>query len=205
MSSLAYSTIREPPEFMGIVRSHFKIIAGPALAIILFAVCPAYGQDAKIRLESIDKLADKADQVVDVNVEGQLIKAAVEAFVKGGTPEEVKIRDVVKDLKGVYVRRLEFEKTGEYTDDDISPIREQLRAPGWSRIVGVRGKKGGENIEVYAMTVGDVMSGIAILAFEPRELTVVNIVGPIDLEKLIELAKLFGMPGLEIDRKTKKE
>jgi len=190
---------------MGIVRSHFKIIAGSALAIMLFALCPAYGQDAKIRLESIDKLADKADQVVDVNVEGQLIKAAVEAFVKGGSPEEVKIRDVVKDLKGIYVRRLEFEKAGEYTDDDISPVREQLRAPGWSRIVGVRGKKDGENIEVYAMTVGDVMSGIAILAFEPRELTVVNIVGPIDLEKLVELAKLFGMPGLEIDRKTKKE
>lgn len=189
---------------MRALRSPSEKLIGLVLTIILFGVT-VYGQDAKIRLDAIDKLADKADRIVDVNVEGPLIKAAVDAFVKGGTPEEVKIRDVVKDLKGVYVRRLEFEKPGEYTSEDINPIREQLRAPGWSRIVGVRGKKGSENIEVYAMSTDNIMSGIAILAIEPKEITVVNIVGPIDLEKLIELASLFGMPGLEFDRKTKKE
>lgn len=187
------------------MRTRRTQIIGIVLVIILFGVCPAYGQDAKLKLDSLDKLADKADQEVNVNIEGALIKAAVEAFVNGKNPEEAKIRDVIKDLKGVYVRRFEFEKIDEYTPEDIQPIREQLSAPGWSRIVGVRGKKSGENIEVYAMSSGDIMSGIAILAFEPKELTVVNIVGPIDLEKLVELTKLFGMPGFEIDRKTKKE
>jgi hypothetical protein len=189
---------------MRALRSFSEKLISIVLMIILFGVS-AYGQDAKIRLDAIDKLADKADQVVDVNVEGALIKAALDALVDAKDPETAKIKDVVKDLKGVYVRRLEFEKPGEYTDEDISPIREQLRAPGWSRIVGVRGKKGSENIEVYAMSAGTIMSGIAILAVEPKELTLVNIVGPIDLEKLVELAKIFGMPGLEIDRKTKKE
>jgi hypothetical protein len=38
------------------------------------------------------------------------------------------------------------------------------------------------------------------LATDPKEITFVNIIGPVDLEKLSELEGQFGIPELEIER-----
>ena len=46
---------------------------------------------------------------------------------------------------------------------------------------------------------GDKVQGLAIIASEPREFAIVNIVGSIDLEKLHELEGNFGVPELEIE------
>jgi hypothetical protein len=44
------------------------------------------------------------------------------------------------------------------------------------------------------MKQGDAIAGMAVLVAESRELTVVNIVGPIDIEKLSQLEGHFGIP-----------
>jgi len=54
-------------------------------------------------------------------------------------------------------------------------------------------------VEVYLMLVGDQISGLAVLSVEDKELTVVNIVGPVDLEKLSQLEGQFGVPELGIE------
>jgi len=78
-----------------------------------------------------------------------------------------------------------------------------LRGPLWSRLVNVTSKKEGI-VEVYLMLNGDQISGLAVLAFESKELTVVNIVGPVDLQKLSQLEGQFGVPELGIEApKTK--
>ncbi len=46
---------------------------------------------------------------------------------------------------------------------------------------------------------GGKAQGLAIIASEPREFAIVNIVGSIDLEKLHELEGNFGVPELEIE------
>ena len=63
-----------------------------------------------------------------------------------------------------------------------------------------RKRKGDENthVEVYMMTGTGRIDGIAILALEPKRLTLVNIVGTIDLEKLSQLEGQFGIPELGI-------
>jgi len=54
--------------------------------------------------------------------------------------------------------------------------------------------------------VGEQITGLAVLSIEPREFTVVNIVGPIDLDKLSKLEGQFGVPDLGIEQdKTKKK
>jgi hypothetical protein len=65
--------------------------------------------------------------------------------------------------------------------------------------------KGGDNVEVYLNMIGDQITGLAVLSLEPKEFTVVNIVGPIDLEKLSKLEGQFGVPdlGIETDKKKK--
>jgi hypothetical protein len=64
--------------------------------------------------------------------------------------------------------------------------------------VNVTSKKDG-SVEVYLMLVGDQISGLAVLSVEDKELTVVNIVGPVDLEKLSRLEGQFGVPELGIE------
>ena len=51
-----------------------------------------------------------------------------------------------------------------------------------------------ENVEVYVRPNGDSVSGLVVLSAEPTELTIVNIVGPIDLDKLASLEGQFGIP-----------
>ena len=83
----------------------------------------------------------------------------------------------------------------------------QLRGPGWSRLVNVTSRKDG-NFEVYLLLNGEQIGGLAVLSAEDRELTVVNIVGPVDLDKLAKLEGQLGIPELGIEStkpKTKNE
>ena len=61
-----------------------------------------------------------------------------------------------------------------------------------------RSQKDHANVEIYLMTVADKAVGLAVIASEPRRLTIVNIIGSIDLEKLHKLEGRFGVPKLDI-------
>ncbi len=102
-------------------------------------------------------------------------------------------------LKGIYVRAFDFDKEGMYAMSDVDSVRAQLRAPGWTRMVGVKSHKAGDNVEVFMMISGNQVNGIAVIAADPKALAVINIVGSIDLEKLIKLSGKLGIPNLDID------
>jgi hypothetical protein len=61
------------------------------------------------------------------------------------------------------------------------------------------------NLEVYLLLNGEQVGGLAVLAADDRELTVVNIVGPVDIEKLSKLEGQFGVPDLGIESKKEKK
>ena len=170
------------------------------LAVLsLIAGGTAYGQDAaRINMSHLDKFAERADKVIDVTVDEALLHLAASFLNEKRSPDEGKIKELILGLKGVFVKRFEFEKEGEYTTADVDSIRTQLNAPGWSRIANVRSKREG-NYDVVIMTEGSVIKGLAVLAAEAKAFTVVNIVGPIDVAKLSELEGKFGIPhfGLE--------
>lgn len=168
-------------------------------ALLMLAAAPAYAQDpAKIDLSHLDRFADRADKVIDVTVDTQLLRLAASILNEKRSPDEGKIKELILGLKGVFVKRFEFEKEGEYTMADVESIRSQLNGPGWSKIANVRSKREG-NYDVALMSEGSVIKGLAVLAAEAKAFTVVNIVGPIDLAKLSELEGKFGIPhfGLE--------
>ena len=168
------------------------------LALSVFAAATAYAQDhAKIDMSHLDKFADRADKVINVTVDEQLLRLAA-SFLSEKKPDEAKIKELILGLKGVFVKRFEFEKEGEFTLADVESIRSQLTAPGWSSVANVRSKREG-NYDVSIMSEGSVIKGLAVLAAEPKAFTVVNIVGPIDLAKLADLEGKFGIPhfGLE--------
>jgi len=172
-----------------------------ALLLIFAATLTAKAQGARIQLSNLDHLAARASQTVDVNIDERLVQIAWRALSSDDV-DEAKVKKIVSGLKGIYVKSFEFENPGEFTPADVELIRSQLRGPAWSRLVNVTSKKDG-SVEVYMMLVGDQISGLAVLSVEDKELTVVNIIGPVDLEKLSKLEGQFGVPELGIESKPK--
>ena len=168
-----------------------------ALLLIFAATLTAKAQGAKIQLSNLDHLAARASQTVDVNIDERLVQIAAKVLSSEDS-DEAKIKKIVNGLKGIYVKSFEFENTGEFTQADVESVRSQLRGPAWSKLVNVTSKKDG-SVEVYLMMVGDQISGLAVLSVKDKELTVVNIVGPVDLEKLSRLEGQFGVPELGIE------
>jgi len=158
-------------------------------------------QDSRLQLSGLDHLAGKANQTVDVNIDERLMKLAAKVFNEKDVDEQ-QVKKLVEGLKGIYVKSFEFDNANEYSPADVETIRTQLHGPNWTRLVNVTSKKEG-NVEVYLLFNGDQVGGLAVLYFEEKELTVVNIVGPVDLDKLAKLEGQFGVPELGIE-KTKK-
>ena len=171
-------------------------------AVLLLTATAAHAQDARLRLDHLDKLAGRAGEVVNITLDGSLLRLAA-GVLSDRSPEEASVKELLQGIKEIYVRSYEFKGSGGYTDADVQSIRQQLAAPAWTRIVGVRSERSGEDVEVYVWRQKDRTEGLAILAAEPDELTVVNIVGSLDLSKLAALAGQFGIPRLTLPEKSK--
>jgi Domain of unknown function (DUF4252) len=177
-----------------------------AIFLILAPVFSAQAQDSRIQLGGLDHLSAKASQTVDVNLDERLMRLAARVF-SDKDEDERQVKELIANLKGVYVRSFEFDADGQYAPADLETIRTQLRGPGWTRLVNVTSKKEGI-IEVYLLFSGEQVGGLAVLHTDDRELTVVNIVGPVNLDKLAKLEGQLGIPDLGIEspkNKTKND
>jgi len=178
-------------------------LAALAIFVVLGAGATATAQQtARIQTSSLDHLAVKATQTVDVNLDESLMQLASKVF-NSKDPDEARAKQLVTGLKGIYVKIFEFEKEGDYSPADLESIRSQLRGTSWSKIVNVNSKKEGA-VEVYLMSQGSQVLGLAVVAAGVKEIVVVNILGNIDLEKLSDLEGQFGIPDLEIGKPKRK-
>lgn len=175
-----------------------------AMLLIMTSVLVAKAQDSRIQMASLDHLASKASQTVDVNIDERLMKMAARLF-SDSDADEREVKKLIVGLKGIYVKSFEFETDGQFVAADLEPIRTQLRGTGWTKMVNVTSKKEG-SVEVYLQFIGENVNGLAVLVTDDKELTVVNIVGPVNLDKLAELEGQLGIPELGIESsKTKKK
>jgi hypothetical protein len=170
---------------------------------ILLAVLPLAAQDIKMPV-SLDKLAAKASEVVDVSLDGALLQLA-SRFLSDKDPDEANVKKMVGGLKGVYVKSFEFEDRDQYKESDVEELRTQLKAPGWARIISAHSKRNGDNSDVYLKTDAGQISGLAIIVTEPRELTIISIIGAVRPEDIRDLGGHFGIPKIDIrnDKKDK--
>ena len=171
---------------------------------ILVGAARAQGQPGatgRLRLDSLEKLAPKAAETVNIEIDGILIKFAG-SILSDEDADERAVKELVSGLRGVYVRSYEFKADGQFAEADVAAVREQLRAPGWSRVMDVksRGLDFGD-AEVYLATAAGRVEGFALLVVQPREVTVVNIVGSLDLDKLKQLGDTLNLPHIHVKRK----
>ena len=168
-----------------------------ATVVMMAGMLPLAAQDIKIP-PSLDRLAAKAEESVDVTLDRGLLQLAAR-FLSDRDSDQSKVKHIVEGLEGIYVKSYTFASEGEYNMADVDAIRAQVQAPLWSRIVGVKSRRHSEDVDVYFKVAsgGRRLGGIVIIAAEPRELTVVNIVGTIDPDQLHDLGGEFHIPRFE--------
>jgi hypothetical protein len=173
-------------------------------SLVILLALPAAAQDIKLPA-SLDRLASKASHSVDINLDMTMLRLAAQ-WLSGKDPDEARVKKLVGTLKGITVKSFEFDSRGEYNPADLDEFRAQFRSPGWTRIVGVKSRNG-ENSDIYLKSENGQISGLVVVVAEPRELTIVSILGTINPEDLRDLGGHFGIPRMDVfpARKGNKE
>lgn len=164
-------------------------IAGQAVLTLMVAAVPAGAQH--LQLPDLSTLTPLAADVVDLSVDQALLGLA-SGFLSGDGDDEVKA--LIGGLKGIYVKSLQFDTDGAFDPSVLEPLRGQLNTGNWTRLVTARSAKDRSDVGVYLWRQNGKAGGLAVLTSGPRELTIVNIVGSIDLEQLRKLQGKFGVP-----------
>jgi hypothetical protein len=173
----------------------------PCLVITLALIAPvALAQ--RIKIEVPESVVARAAETVDVTLDASMLRLAGK-FLSNTDADERAVKDMVGKLEGIYVKSYEFDEDGAYDRGIVDKVRGQL-GPNWKRIVTVQSRKKA-NVEVYTDMRGEQIAGLLIISDEPRELTLVNIVGPVDLDKLASLEGQFGIPRMSKDKDKGKD
>jgi Domain of unknown function (DUF4252) len=173
-----------------------------ALGIAVTAGAGAWGQDELPAPSPIEKeLAARAEHVTEVTLDKNMLAFAAK-FMKDD--DDAEARAMVQNLKGVYVREYEFEKEKSYTAQELDGLRSYFKTADWSPMVYERSKNSAEATDVYVKLVNGQMEGLFVLDAEARELSIVLILGPIDVDKIGKLGGTFGIPKGVMKRAEKK-
>jgi hypothetical protein len=178
-------------------RKPARLLAVAAVCLTLPLLAAATGP--QLQLPPFPDLKEHATESVDVTL-GWMPLHLVAWLMNDGDPDSAQVRKTLQGLESVQIRSFRFSADYACPQAEIAPLRAQLSAPGWSPLVQVRKRgdqdgKNRENVDIYVALEDKKVKGLVIIACEPREFTVVNIVGTIDLEQIAGLRKTFVPPG----------
>jgi hypothetical protein len=181
-----------------------KTFTSYAIVLLVLAVgATINAQDAKLHFEKLSLLESKARDVVEVNVDGKLLDLAKRVTTKINDEDARTVGQAISGLKGIYVRVFNFAEPNQYNMSDVDEIRSELNNPAWQKVANVRSKKNDQKVDIYTMFTGDQMSGAAIVISDTKTVALVNVVGIIDIETLVELSGKMNIPKVDIERDTK--
>lgn len=165
------------------------------LGVALLAGClPARAAGGpQLKLPEFEHLRQVATESVDVSIGAWPLGLAARLADSDDDPDARELRELLHGLKGVYIRSYQFASDNLYPSADVDAVRAQLSSPGWSPVAQVRSHHEGEKVDIYLCMSGDTVTGLALLASGPREFTIINVVGAVDLKKLATLERRFGV------------
>ena len=181
-----------------------------ALGIATGAAGIALGQDSLPAPSPIEKtLAERATHVTEVTLDKNMLAFAskfMDADKDDGKEDkdDKAVKDMIRNLKGVYVREYEFDKEHSYTAEELEGLRKYFESADWSPMVHERTKGVAEGTDVFVKLVNGQMQGLFVLDAEARELSLVLILGPIDIDKIGKLGGNFGIPK-DVAKRAQKE
>jgi Domain of unknown function (DUF4252) len=171
---------------------HTRTLAA-ALACLVLPVLGA-AQDAQLKLPSFADLKDKAVKSVDITI-GSSVLGFMGWMMHGDDKDTVELRKTLTGLKSVQIRSYQFTSDFAYSRADVDAVRSQLSGPGWSQLLKVHDQHKSEDVDIYIALDKQTIRGLAIIAANRREFTILNIVGSVALEQVARLRETFGVPG----------
>jgi len=167
-----------------------RTLAAGAAALMLPLI--ACSQTAQLRLPAFSDLREHATESVDITLGAFPLHLAA-SFMDDEDKDSAEVKRTLQAVKSVQIRSYKFDTDQSCSRADLSALHSQLAQPGWTRLVESH-KRDHEDVDVYVALEDQVVKGLAIIACQPRELTVVNVVGTINIAELARLQHHFA-PG----------
>lgn len=163
------------------------IFAVAALAV------PALTQTAQLPLSlPIEKeLAARASEATEITLDKKMLSLASRVMDGNDTYDDA-TRKLIENLDGIYIRNYEFDKEGLFTTEQVEQLRKYFETGEWSSLVRNRDRKTGESSDIMVKLVNGESHGLFILNVEPKEISIVLVLGPIqmsDLKKVKHIVK----------------
>lgn len=170
-------------------------IAALALGLLL----PAFGaaRAAELQIPSLAQLQRDAVESVDITLGPSALGflGFMTHLASDHDPDAAVAHQVLRGLQEIQVHNFTFACNHAAAQaGDVDALRTQLAGPGWRRLVQVRQPRDGQNVDVYYVPSGDhKVSQMAVLVAEPREFTLVHLVGSIDMAQIASLSHSFAV------------
>lgn len=165
----------------------FSMILGCGLTVSL------WGQE--LDLSFLKDLEAKATEVTNVSL-GKEQMQLIQGLTSGVAGE---LKSLAGGIELVQVRSLEFDKEGMFSLAEMTALRDKVKTNEFLPVISVKQKGGFTEILLRKGPKGN--RGFLILSVEPREVSIVNIVGDLDLASLGKLAGKFGIPDVVLEGK----
>ncbi len=168
-------------------------IAGTLALACLSLPTLAGAQSGKLELPDFKSLAHEATDSVNISL-GPWLLHLFAGFIDEKDPDAAATKKLLAGIQSIDVRSFEFAKDFAYSGDELAGVRRQLAQPGWNALAQVHDRAKNEDVDIFVRTEKDHTAGFALIASEPREVTIVNIVGSIKLEDLAKLQTQLHLP-----------
>ena len=134
-------------------------------------------------------------QFVEVNLSTAMLKFAARIVAR----EEPETAELIRGLKSIRVNVVGLDDSNRAaTIEQIESVRRKLERQGWTKLVTVREKNGGDNVDVHVMQRGeDTIDGLVVTVIDQKgEAVFVNIVGNINPDQIAKIADKFDIEPL---------
>lgn len=140
-------------------------------------------------------------------VEVDLNPALLTFAARVAASEEPEAAELLKAIRRVRVNVVTLDEGNRAdTTERIARIREDLKGQGWERVVTAKAKAG-EDVAIHAkMNEAGGLEGLVVTVIEgSKQAVLVNVVGDINPDKLVELGRRFDIDVLKRTRMAAKQ
>lgn len=156
----------------------------------------AFAEQA-LDLSSLKGLEAKARESTSIDLGQEQLKLMM-GFTSGGNGD---LQKLARTIELVQVRTFGFDKDNMYSMADMETLRQKVKASDFVPFLSHK-EKGGFT-EILMRKGPNGLRGFVLLTAEAREITVINIIGDLDLNTLSKLGGKFGIPEIQLENKSR--
>lgn len=134
-------------------------------------------------------------EFVEINLSSAMLKFAARIAAR----QEPEAAELIRNLKSIRVNVVGMDDSNRAsTIEQIEGVRRKLEAQGWTKMVTVRERNGGDNVDVHVMQRGEEsIDGLVVTVLDKKgEAVFVNIVGNINADQIAQIAEKFDLEPL---------